>query len=460
MDRETLNLGLIEALGCSSSTGRISFVDNDGVVRVAVENLRQLERSLEKEGQHLEDLVAGMHRKCFSVPLSADPVADPHFISFESAPGSHILMANSPHTDGDVQVLDLRVAAIASVSIQGVAYKSYFAALEICREFGGEQSMFQMGLYLVEKASGQLSFCEAENVRVRGPGARGMLRRIVFEFAGSLPNISYGPEILQRKLLQPDKTIYLSRILEALGSDASRVSLDGYFQKLRDISSYLQGANIEERTKFEHNFDPAIKGLLHRVQLCRSNLSRLPFTEHRNTEYAVETYRKPPGYRREEELGRRLCSMADGQRIFLEECEQYLNWLYMEAGLTRRHFDLAPFHEQYGPAAVPFVDLRYVTILRARDNQPLVMTHWRIRHDQAGQPLPRNHHVDRLQFWNQRSDFVCLEEGKDFRAGIEQVKDISKAVAARAHGIDANTLSTLVQQLAALDVLLVYEQRV
>ncbi len=459
MDQGILNRELIEALSCSASTGRISFVDNDGVARVAVENLRQLERSLEREGQSLDDLIGRGHRKCYSVPVTSDPGADPHFISFERISGSHVLMTNSPHTDGDVQVLDLRVAATAQATIQNHVYRSYFVAIEIFREAGGNQSMFQLGLYVVENESRRLAFHEAENVRVTGPEARSVLRRVLIEFARRLDGLQFSPDAVQSRLLQPDRALYLASILQELGDYAIIVPLHDYFEKLRDILAYLQGANIEERTKFQHNYHPATTGLLYRVQLSRSNLSSLPFGQPRPTDYVVESYRKPPGHRREEELGRKLCSAADGERVFLEECEQYLNALYLEAGLTRRHFELAPFHKQEGPQPVPYVDLRYVTILRTKDDRPLVVTHWRIRHDQNGNPLPRDRYIDRLQFWNSYGDFVCLEEGRDFRAGMEQVKDISKQIIACARTIDASRLQTLAQQLSECGVNLKYEHK-
>jgi hypothetical protein len=459
MDQRILNRELIEALSCSTSTGRISFVDNDGVARVAVENLRQLERSLEKEGQNLDDLIARMHKQCSRVPVTSDPGSDPHFISFETTSGSHVLMTNSPHTDGDVQVLDLRVAAMARAQIHNVRYTSYFVAIEIFRESGGNQSMFQLGLYLVENESRRLAFCEAENVRVTGPEARSVLRRVLIEFARRLAGLQYSPDMVQVRLLAPTRPLYLSSIFHELGGHAVIVPLNDYFEKLRDIFAYLQGANIEERTKFQHNFLPATTGLLYRVQLSRSDLSSLPFGQPRPTEYVVESYRKPPGHRREEELSRKLCSAADGERVFLEECEPYLNALYAEAGLTKRHFELAPFHAQEGPRPVPYVDLRYVTILRTKDDQPLVVTHWRVRHDQNGNPLPRDRYLDRLQFWNRDGDFMCLEEGRDFRAGIEQVKDISKQIIACARRIEASRLQTLAQQLSECGVNLKYEHK-
>lgn len=459
MDNGILNRELIEALSCSTSTGRISFVDNDGVARIAVENLRQLERSLEREGQSLDDLIGKRHRQCFSVPVTSGAGSDPHFISFESIAGSNVLMTNSPHTDGDVQVLDLRVAALAQAKIQNVRYRSYFVALEIFRESGGNQSMFQLGLYLVENESKRLAFHEAENVRVTGPEARSVLRRVLVEFARRLSSLQYSPEGIQARLLQPTRSLYLASIFRELGDHAVIVPLNDYFEKLRDIFAYLQGANIEERTKFQHNFHPATAGLLYRVQLSRSNLASLPFGQPRPTEYVVESYRKPPGHRREEELSRKLCSAEDGERVFLEECEPYLNALYLEAGLTKRHFELAPFHKHETPRPVPCVDLRYVTILRTKEDRPLVVTHWRIRHDQNGNPLPRDRYIDRLQFWNREGGFVCLEEGRDFRAGIEQVKDISKQMIACAPGIDSRQMHTLAQQLSECGVHLKYDHK-
>lgn len=457
MDQTILNLELIEALGCSTSTGRISFVDNDGVVRVVVENLRQIERLLEDQG--LDARIAALHRKSFSIPLS-HAESEPHFISFEKTAGSHIVMTNSPHTDGDVRVLDLRVAAIADAAVQGRPYRSYFAAVEIFRESGGNQSMFQLGLCLLDCQSQQVAYFEATNVRVTGPQARSALRRVIIEFARRLCDLQYQPDLVRTRLLAPDRPVYLAPILQELGDSVQSVPLADYLDKLRDIFSYLQGSNIEERTKFQHNFNPGTRGLIYRVQLSRSNLTDVPDLQRPDTDYAVEVYRKPPGHRREEQLGRRLCSAADGEQAFLAECEQYLNGLYAEAGLVRSHFELAPFHKQDGARTMPYVDLRYVTILRTRDDQPLVMTHWRIRHDQDGNPLPRDRYIDRLQFWNRDGQFVCLEEGRDFRAGIEQVKDISKAIMACAHRLDSRSLSTLARQLADCGVKLEYDDKV
>ena len=244
------------------------------------------------------------------------------------------------------------------------------------------------------------------------------------------------------------------------GTTSSSFRLGTIWTSSETSSPICRAHNIKERTKFQHNFDPATKGLLYRVQLLRTNLSRLPRTRLQDTEYAVETYRKPPGHRREESLGRKLCSADDGEILFLDECKQYLDDLYTEAGLTKRHFELAPFHTQHGPRALPYVDLRYVTILRTRNDEPLVMTHWRVRHDQNGNPLPGDRCVDRLQFWNASDQFVCFEEDKEFRAGIEQVKDISKEIMACAHRIDAGDLTTLARQLMDCGVTLRYERKV
>jgi hypothetical protein len=458
-DQNTLNAELIEALGCSTTTARISFVDNDGVARVAVENLRQLERSLEAEGNRLDDLLSHLHRRSFYVPVACDPNADPHCISFEERSGSHVLMVNSPHTDGDVQVQDLRIASVAPVAIQGVRYRSYFVALEVFREHGGDDSMFQLGVYLVEANSERLAFHEAENIRVTGPGARSVLTRVLMEFARRLCSLEYAADIVQKKLLQPAQTVLLAGPLRELGHHAVSIPLGGYLEKLRDIFAYLQGANIEERTKFQHNFDPATKGLLYRVQLSRPNLPSLSLAGRAGDVFAVVTFRKPPGYRREEEIERRLCSIDDGERGFLEACEQCLESLYREAGLLRRHFALAPFHKQEGLRSVPCIDLRYVTVLRTRDDQPLVATHWRVRHDQQGNPLPRSHYLDRFQFWNGSGEFVGLENGRDFHAGMEQVKDISKQIIACAHQIDAARLPALAQQLVDSGVQLRYQRK-
>lgn len=460
MDHDVLNLELIEALGCSTSTERISFVDNDGVVRVAVENLRQIEKLLQDQGQSLEDLIGRLHKKTFSIPLSSEPGSEPHFISFEKTSGSHILMTNSPHTDGDVRVLDLRVASLADAVIEQRRYKAWFAALEIFRESGGNQSLFQIGLYLVDSESQRLAYYEAENVKVIGPAARSILRRVLVEFATCLCSLRYDPDAMRDGFLRPARSVYLASILRELGDSVAVVPIENYLNMLRDIFSYLQGANIKERAKFQHNFDPDTKGLLYRVQLLRTNLSRLPRTPLQDTEYAVETYRKPPGHRREEILGRKLCSADDGEVLFLDECKQYLDELYTEAGLTKRHFELAPFHTQHGPRVLPYVDLRYVTILRTRNDQPLVMTHWRIRHDQNGNPLSTDQCIDRLQFWNASDQFVCFEEDREFRAGIEQVKDISKEIMACAHKIDAGSLTTLARQLVDCGVTLRYERKV
>ncbi len=457
MDQSTLNLELIEALGCSASTGRISFVDNDGVVRVVVENLRQIERLL--QGTGLDTWIAGLHRKSFSIPLSeAEP--EPHFISFEKSAGSHIVMTNSPHTDGDVRVLDLRVAAIADGAIQARPYRSYFAAVEIFRESGGNQSMFQPGPVPARLPVPAGRLLRGRQHRRDRPAGRSALRRVIIEFARRLCDLQYQPDLVQAKLLQPDRTVYLATILQELGDSVQSVSLADYLDKLRDIFSYLQGSNIEERTKFQHNFNPGTRGLIYRVQLSRSNLTDLPGLQPPDSDYVVEVYRKPPGHRREEQLGRKLCSAADGEQTFLAECQQYLNGLYTEAGLVRSHFELAPFHKQDGSRTMPYVDLRYVTILRTRDDQPLVMTHWRIRHDQNGNPLPRDRYIDRLQFWNRDGQFVCFEEGRDFRAGIEQVKDISKGVMVCAHQLDSRSLPTLTRQLADCGVRLQYDDKV
>jgi hypothetical protein len=460
MDDDVLNLELIEALGCSASTERISFVDNDGVVRIAVENLRQIEKLLQDQGDSLDSLIGSLHKRSFSIPLSSEPGPDMHFISFEAISGSHILMTNSPHADGDVRVMDLRVASFADAVIQQRRYRAWFVAIEIFRESGGDHSMFQLGLYLVDNESQRVAYYEAENIKVTGHAARSVLRRVLLESATCLASLRYDPDAMRDRFLQPARSVCLARILRELGDNVIIVPLEDYLDKLRDIFSYLQGANIRERTKFQHNFDPATKGLLYRVQLLRTNLSRLPRMRHQDTDYAVETYRKPPGHRREEILGRKLCSAAEGEILFLDECKGYLDELYAEAGLTKRHSELAPFHTQQGPRSLPYVDLRYVTILRARNDQPLVMTHWRIRHDQNGSPLPRDRYIDRLQFWSASGQFACLEENKDFWAGIEQVKDISKGIMACAHRIDASSLTTLAQQLVDFGVTLRYERKV
>jgi hypothetical protein len=54
--------------------------------------------------------------------------------------------------------------------------------------------------------------------------------------------------------------------------------------------------------------------------------------------------------------------------------------------------------------------------------------------------LPSDRRVDRFQYWNASEQFVYLEEDKEFRAGIEQVKDISNEIMACAHKIDSGNL--------------------